>query len=491
MLKIISKIRHCAFINVFMCFAFITFFTYIFLISLFERELINPFKINGGFEADKSEAINSNEYLKNSILSIFIIFSISLFCGHLFLYINVPPLVAYLIVGIIIQNIDAIRKSFVVNDYFIEIIRLLSVITIAVKVAYNMHHLHLQKHWKTALIISLPSTIIGCIWITLLTHLYFEIPLLLSICYGLIIGVSAPPIIGNVAEFIRTRKLEDKHEVNQIIGLAASMDNMFCIVCMNIFMDYLNDKEQYHLLITFGHLVSGFIIGLCIGAFVWVFPSNKELLFFASTRTFMCFIATVGLVYYFKFKLWTSTATIAAIVLSFISAIKFRIDAGIGKKPVEQIYLDNIWNYILEPFLFTFEGYYFVFCDFSLKTIGICLLIIISAVIIKTYCTFFFSIHTELKFKERILVSLATTPRSTVQVANSMLILNLGHNNIFNASVESCKNLYATVVLCLLLTNGLTQIILKIAASRLLKSNTSIVPNDYANMKDIVNNNKA
>uniref|UniRef100_A0AC35TQA0 Na_H_Exchanger domain-containing protein n=1 Tax=Rhabditophanes sp. KR3021 TaxID=114890 RepID=A0AC35TQA0_9BILA len=470
-----DRLLNSATFNIFLCYSFIIFFVYIFFVSLFYRDVANPYTLSAD-QADNSTEIfgdiSITEFLKSSTLTLFMFLAITLVFGRICFYLDIPNLMGYVVFGMLIQNIPILHDNFVIHEYFIETLRLLAVVLIVGRTSLNMSYLEFKKHWFNASMVSMPPTILNCGWIIFLTHYVFGIPWEISLCYAFVIGVTAPPVALAVAGGIVSEKLGTQRGIGQIMRVSALMDNAFCIAALNIVLDYSFEPDAYHIPTTAFHLGVGIGTGLILSWYMFNFPSRSKMALFLTTRSVMFFVSAASMLFFFKTIGWYCTAAYAILLMGYICGTKYRMDEP-GRKPFEQNYLDNVWNLFLEPWLFTFVGYFFKIREYNWTTIGICVIIVVSSVLVKILLTLISTSCLKLRFAEKVYLSIAFIPRGSIQVANSIMILNLSKTHSLSTIPSAGQDFYATVVIALILTTTFGQRFLRFAARKLLKAENS------------------
>lgn len=101
--------------------------------------------------------------------------------------------------------------------------------------------------------------------------------------------------------------------------------------------------------------------------------------------------------------------------------------------------------------LFVFIGYNFNGREYDWLLVGQCLIIIASTVVLKIIFAFISICKLKLKLKEKVFLSLGFIPRSSIQVANSLMIMNLSQHHTNSLIPIESKKFYCTMVLSLLI----------------------------------------
>uniref|UniRef100_A0A0N5A4R3 Na_H_Exchanger domain-containing protein n=1 Tax=Parastrongyloides trichosuri TaxID=131310 RepID=A0A0N5A4R3_PARTI len=472
MLSLIRKFFNRGEVNVFICFWFIVTAIYIYIVSVFYRDVVNPYNFDFDTIANVSgdlENLSHSEYYKDSFISLLCFLILSLIASRIALKLFIPNFIGSVIIGILIQNIDWLRHTLIIHPYFIEVIRLLSAIFIVGRTAVNLNHFEVKKLWQKSFMSSIPATFLNCVWLTILTKFIFNKPLEIAFCYAFVIGITAPPVTFSMASFLINEKLGEKNEIGKIWRVATSFDNYFCIALLNVVMDYMFEPNGNSFLFTFLHTFVGIGIGIVLGIFLWYYPSKKTMSLFTTTRVVMFLTSYGAMLFYFKTIGWYATAPFAILVSGYIVGTRYRKDVGLGIKPLEQTYLDNMWSLFFEPLLFVFVGYNFNAREYDWLLIGQSVLIIVSTVLVKIIFEFFSVSMLSIKIKEKIFFSLAFIPRSSVQVANSIMIMNLSQTHSNPDIGPESKKFYCTMVLSLLLCSTFSQWLYRYLGRTLLK----------------------
>uniref|UniRef100_A0AC35UD98 Sodium/hydrogen exchanger 9B1 n=1 Tax=Rhabditophanes sp. KR3021 TaxID=114890 RepID=A0AC35UD98_9BILA len=470
--QVASKLKYEDFgieLNHAVCFIFITVSLYFFFLSLFYRGLGDPYVHRSNFSQNVVAVGEASitDYYQNSVITLYIFLMLSLVCGRVCFYLDVPVFVGYLLLGLGIQNIPYFRNTLELHSYFIETIRLLCVILIVGRTTVNLNYQELKKHWFNSFFASIPPTAFVSGWLIVLTRCIFKIPIEIALCYGFVLSVTAPPVTYTMANKIMANKLGMQNGIAGIIRVATAFDNIFCIALINIVMDYCFPPAYYGWHTAF-HIVGGTVLGIILCVFLWFFPTRIKMSQYASTRCAMFYLSCAGMLFYLKTIGWYGSAGYTILIMGFVCGTKWRMDSP-GMKPLEQIYLDNIWNWIFEPWLFVFIGYNFRARTIDGRTVWISFVVVFSTMFFKIGTSLISTYFLKLKFKEKLFLSLVFIPKSSIQVANSLMIFNLSQKHPKSDTIpEAGKNFFHNVVIGLLVTTPLTQMLLTFLSKKLL-----------------------
>uniref|UniRef100_A0A0K0F0W5 GH07323p (inferred by orthology to a D. melanogaster protein) n=1 Tax=Strongyloides venezuelensis TaxID=75913 RepID=A0A0K0F0W5_STRVS len=472
-LLLIEKIFHRGEVNVFICFWFIALALYVYVVSVFYRDVVNPYN-NNDFESMANstgdlEDLTNSEYYKDSVVTLLCFLCFSLVASRIASKLFIPGFIGSVVIGMLMQNVDWLKHTFVVHPYFIEVIRLLSAVLIVGRTSVNLNHNELKKYWQKSFMLSIPPTFLNCVWLTILTRFIFSIPLEIAFCYAFVIGVTAPPVTFTMAGYLINKKLGESNDIGKIWRVGTSLDNIFCIALLNVVMDFSFEPNGNSFLFTFLHIGVGICIGIVLGIFLWYYPSKKGMSLFTTTRVAMFFTGYGAMLFYFKTIGWYGTAGIAILISAYIVGTKYRRDAPTGTKPLEQVYLDNIWALFFEPMLFIFIGYNFNIREYDWLLIGKALIIIVSSVGLKILFALISTSLLKLNIREKLFLSLGFIPRSSIQVANSLMIMNLSQNHINSLIPIESKKFYCTMVLSLLICSTFSQWLYRYLGKKLLR----------------------
>uniref|UniRef100_A0A0N5A4R2 Nuclear receptor domain-containing protein n=1 Tax=Parastrongyloides trichosuri TaxID=131310 RepID=A0A0N5A4R2_PARTI len=371
-----------------------------------------------------------------------------------------------IIVGLVIQNVNQFKNIFIVSSYSLEVLRLTAVIFVLTRTAININVNKIKKHWKKSFVLSVPPTIFGCISITLVTYYIFKMPLKISLAYAFIIGASGPMIPTFMSEYLTNKSLGLQSGICEIWKLTTSIDNILCLIFLNITMDIGFQETNQNPLDVCSHIGIGIGIGIALGIIFWYFPFNKTSQSLPLIRVLMIISSGGAALFYFNIINYTSTALFCILISSFVAGIRFKRDSILGIKPNEQVYLDNLWNYIFEPYLFFITGYHCNFSNFVPETFIFCFIIIAFATISKIIFALLSTLFLTLTRGEKIFLSLSSIPRAAIQAANTIMILNLSQNSEIS---EDGKILHLTVVVSLIVPPILCQWIYAYMGGKLLK----------------------
>uniref|UniRef100_A0A0K0F0W4 GH07323p (inferred by orthology to a D. melanogaster protein) n=1 Tax=Strongyloides venezuelensis TaxID=75913 RepID=A0A0K0F0W4_STRVS len=371
-----------------------------------------------------------------------------------------------MIIGMTLQNVEYLKSVFIIFPYYLEVTRLSAVIFVLLRTSLTINYNELKKYWKKAFFAGVPPTILGYISLILLTYFLFKTPLIISLSYAFVIGATGPAVPLFMSKILIDKKLGLHSGIGQIWRLSTSMDNILSIISLNIILDYAFSFNNYSFLHSLVHIVLGIGIGFLFSIIYWYYPFNTNLPFFSTTRTLMILGSCGGLLFYFKTIGYYSTPVIGILIFSFVAGIKYKRDSTDEIYSNEHSYIDNLWFNIFEPYLFIITGYHCDFRNYNWVNFINSLLIVIFAILTKILFGIISTWFLKLKRNEKIFLSLSLIPRSSIQAANAIMIMNLTNDSEIS---KDGKNFYLTTITSLLLPAIFSQWIYYYLGNKLLK----------------------
>ncbi|MGM0601116.1 MAG: cation:proton antiporter, partial [Candidatus Rifleibacteriota bacterium] len=330
----------------------------------------------------------------------------------LFRYFNIPGLVGMLVVGIIfgpfvlkVLDHDLLLVS---SD-----LRLIAMIVILLRVGFSLSRKTLHSVAGRVFLLAFVPAILEGVAITFISKHLLELTLLESALLGTVVAAVSPAVVvPAMLRLIHERKGE-KHEVPAMVMAAASVDDIFVIVCHSIVLGLYITSDR-NILAKIGQipvsLGSGAVIGLLLGYFLYrLFEHYNPR---ATKRVLIIIAVSIMLVHvqnHFAGRIPFS-GLVAAMAIGFIILEKREIIAHeLASK------LAKIWVFA-ELVLFTMVGAQVnIQVAFDAGISGF--LIIFVGLLARSLGVFICLFRSRLRLKERLFVIASFTPKATVQAA--------------------------------------------------------------------------
>ena len=343
-------------------------------------------------------------------LSLILISSIVL--SYFFTKINIPSLIAYLLVGIVFSPylLNLIDVSIVnISIYF----RTIALIIILIKAGLTLKPEDLLKSKKSIIMLSFIPASFEIIAYTIFTPLFFDFSYLDGALLGSVIAAVSPAVVvPKMVKMIEDESGTDKG-IPQTILAGSSLDDIFVIVIFTTLLSLSNTHDfspMVFLHVPFS-IVGGIAVGVILGFVIsflfkkFVFDNNIRIILLLAISFFLKHLET-----------YVEYSSLLA-VISLAMCIR-KIDVGLKDK------ITSLWAFF-SIMLFVLIGSNLnlaYLSDIGFKAVAIIFL----ALGVRSIGTILCFVNTDLNKKERLFAVIAYMPKATVQAALGSVALEAG-----------------------------------------------------------------
>jgi len=272
------------------------------------------------------------------------------------------------------------------------------------------------------------ATFIPCfveaIVVAVLSNLILGFPWTVGFMLGFVLAAVSPAVIIPCLMSLSQRGYGVEKGIPTLVIAACSADDVVAISGFGIFMGLtFSAGEPLWKLILHGPIEV--IIGVAFGVFwgllaQWI--PNKDHHHVAFFRWLIMLAG--GLIALFGAHLihYDGAGGLATIILAFVASIQWRKEGWGDHNPVSKTF-KRMWI-ILEPVIFALIGTEIQVDKINPNTLGLSILVLVLALIIRMIGTYFAVCGGELNRKEKVFMAFAWMPKATVQAALGPIFLD-------------------------------------------------------------------
>ncbi|TKR94104.1 hypothetical protein L596_008435 [Steinernema carpocapsae] len=444
--------------------------------SVLHKNPIFPFS---GNNSEASAAGLPQDYSQKyvaTILSVVIFLLASLASGCLVDLCKLPSLLGMLVIGIALRNIGGVSDVLFVENSVGIFIRKFAFVVILLRGGLGLDAGTLRRMKGTCLRLAfLPCTVEATV-VALAAKLFLDLDFIYGFLLGFILAAVSPAVVVPGMLDIRDRGLGLKAGVSTLVTAAASIDDVYAITAFSLVLSLAmnsGDQSTWGLVLSVVRAPFEVIIGVIIGivggsVLCYLPPATSQRHFFRV----VLLLSLASTLMFGSIALEAETVgPIAVLVAAFVVPFKWRDDLKKGEtKTIEENALARMWNFCLQPLLFTLIGYQL---DFSLLGRELLLsgsLVLTFGLSARIAVAYFAALGSGLNKKERLYVAFSWLPKATVQAALAPVVLDYVNQNPEKEPIRPVGTTILTIaVLSILLTAPVGAFLMRFTASKLLK----------------------
>ena len=394
-------------------------------------------------------------------ISLALIILLGIFSSYLFEKFKLPGLLGMLLLGILIGP----YSLNLINDNLLNIsadLRKIALIIILLRAGFGIKRSELKDIGKPALKMSCIPGILEGFAIAVASTMLLDFTFIQGGILGFIIAAVSPAVVvPQMINLINNKRGTDKN-IPTLILAAASIDDVFAITIMTVFMG-LYGGENINIAGQILGIPISILLGIGLGVVVaLILTKIFDRLNINSTRKILLVLAAAIFITYLETALEhliTIASLLGVMTLSFILMDK---KPEISKDLSEGF--NKIWS-LAEILLFVLVGAQ-VNISVALETGVIGILLIIIGLFFRSIGVWISLANTNLETKEKIFCMISYIPKATVQAAMGAVPLSLG--------VASGDTILAISVVAILLTAPIGSICISYFSPKLLNSEKMI-----------------
>ncbi len=408
--------------------------------------------------------------------TLFLIVFFGVLLNRLSRLLHLPPLVFYLIFGILLSVLDTYlsNESFKILDPGLmdisSYIRKIALIIILLKAGLSLDLSDLKKVGRPAILMSFVPACIEMVAVGVFAPMFLPLSYTESFLLGSVLGAVSPAVVIPMMSKLMEERYGTKKGIPQLIIAGSSIDDIVMIVFYQSFLTM--EKGGKISFLTFLNIplsiVSGVLVGILVGfalSFVFRKSSMDSIL-----KLILLLAVSFGLTFvedlvssYFGFSSLLAIITAALIVHKKDSEISLDLKNKLNK----------IW-YLAEIFLFVLVGAS-IKIEYAGKYFLPAFLLLLVSLSFRSLAVSTCLIKTRLNVRERAYTVLSYLPKATVQAAIGGGLLDLG-NSLLQSGASNAESVVqaGTIVLsvsvvAILLTAPLASIFMNLLYPKMLE----------------------
>ncbi len=408
--------------------------------------------------------------------TLFLIVFFGVLLNRLSKLLHLPPLVFYLIFGILLSVLDTYlsNESFKILDPGLmdisSYIRKIALIIILLKAGLSLDLSDLKKVGRPAILMSFVPACIEMVAVGVFAPMFLPLSYTESFLLGSVLGAVSPAVVIPMMSKLMEERYGTKKGIPQLIIAGSSIDDIVMIVFYQSFLTM--EKGGKISFLTFLNIplsiVSGVLVGILVGfALSFVFRKSKM---DSILKLILLLAVSFGLTFvedlvssYFGFSSLLAIITAALIVHKKDSEISLDLKNKLNK----------IW-YLAEIFLFVLVGAS-IKIEYAGKYFLPAFLLLLVSLSFRSLAVSTCLIKTKLNVRERAYTVLSYLPKATVQAAIGGGLLDLG-NALLQSGASNAESVIqaGTIVLsvsvvAILLTAPLASIFMNLLYPKMLE----------------------
>lgn len=390
------------------------------------------------------------------LLSFALIFLCGFLLGSLFQKIKLPPLLGYMITGIVLGPyvLNLIDGSILTAS---ASLRKIALIIILLRAGLNLDIETLKKVGRPAILMCFLPATFEIIGFAVLGPMLFDLSLLDSLIMGSVLGAVSPAVVVPSMLKLMDEKYGTDQGIPQLIMAGASADDVYVIVLLTAFTSLAStgNMDMLNFLRIPTSVISGIIAGILVGfvlteIFRRISIDDTKKVIITLAVSFILVTIEDAFTGYFGFS-----GLLAIMAMGATMQKKdFQMSVSLSGR------FSKLWTGA-EVLLFVLVGAA-VNIDYALNSGINTILIIFGALIFRMIGVYLCVLGTMLTKKERLFCMISYTPKATVQAAIGSIPLTMG---------LACGNAVLTVAVCaILITAPLGSLLISLTYRKLLQN---------------------
>ncbi|XP_039076745.1 sodium/hydrogen exchanger 9B1 isoform X2 [Hyaena hyaena] len=331
---------------------------------------------------------------------------------------QLPPLLGMLLAGFAIRNVPLLGDYIHISNTWSSTLRNTALTIILIRAGLGLDPRAL-KHLKTVCLrLAVGPCLMEACSTAVISHFLMNFPWQWGFLLGFVVGAVSPAVVVPSMLLLQENGYGIKKGIPTLLIAASSMDDIIAITgfstCMSI--AFSSGGILKTVLSSFRDIIIGVLAGAILGTFVRYFPSEDQTKLTLKRAFFllsMCVSAVLGS-HHIGIHAAGGLCTLA---LSFVAGVNWSTE----KIRVQRV-IKTAW-YIFQPLLFGLVGSEVSVASLKSNAIGICVVTMSLALLIRIFCTFLLMCFAGFSFKEKIFIALSWMPKATVQAVLGPLAL--------------------------------------------------------------------
>ncbi|XP_043427379.1 sodium/hydrogen exchanger 9B2 isoform X2 [Prionailurus bengalensis] len=415
-------------------------------------------------------SITTSECLPGgNLFGIIILFYCAIIGGKLFGLIKLPtlpplpPLLGMLLAGFLVRNIPVISDNVQIKHKWSSSLRSIALSIILVRAGLGLDSKALKKLKGVCIRLSMGPCLVEACTSALLAHFLMGLPWQWGFILGFVLGAVSPAVVVPSMLLLQEGGYGVEKGVPTLLMAAGSFDDILAITGFNtcLGMAFSTGSTIFNVLRGILEVVIGMATGSLLGFFIQYFPSSDQdkLVWKRAFIVLGLSILAVFSSVYFGFP---GSGGLCTLVMSFLAGLRWA-----GEKMLKKI-IAVAWH-IFQPLLFGLIGAEVSIASLRPETVGLCIAILGTAVLIRVLTTFLMVCFAGFNIKEKIFISFAWLPKATVQAAIGSVALDTARSHGEKQLEEYGMDVLTVAFLSILITAPIGSLLIGLLGPRLLQ----------------------
>ena len=369
------------------------------------------------------------------LFSLALILILGVIASYLFKKINMPSLIGYIFIGIILGPycLNVLDSSLLDISSTLRNIALVIILT---RAGLTLKITDLKKIGISAILMSFVPALMEIMGFVLISRLLLDININEALIIGSIIAAVSPAVIVPRMIDLINNNYGTLKGIPQLILAGSSVDDVVVLVLFTSFLS-LENANSFDILALIKIPLS-IILGIIIGCIIGFIIDKIFRMININTISQLLVVLSISFILKYAEDYFVFSGLIAIMALSI--TLKY-LNTAITDKL--QSNYNNLWS-VFEIFLFVLVGA-MVNISYAFKAGINVILIIIGSLLFRMIGVFICLLTTKFNRKEKIFCFIAYMPKATVQAAIGAIPLSLGLN---------CGDLALTIAVCSILLSA-------------------------------------
>ena len=369
------------------------------------------------------------------LFSLALILILGVIASYLFKKINMPSLIGYIFIGIILGPycLNVLDSSLLDISSTLRNIALVIILT---RAGLTLKITDLKKIGISAILMSFIPALMEILGFVLLSRSLLDISINEALIMGSIIAAVSPAVIVPRMIDLINNNYGTLKGIPQLILAGSSVDDVVVLVLFTSFLS-LENANSFDIL-SLIKIPLSIILGIIIGCIIGFIIDKIFRMININTISQLLVVLSISFILKYAEDYFVFSGLIAIMALSI--TLKY-LNTAITDKL--QSNYNNLWS-VFEIFLFVLVGA-MVNISYAFKAGINVILIIIGSLLFRMIGVFICLLTTKFNKKEKIFCFIAYMPKATVQAAIGAIPLSIG---------LSCGDLALTIAVCSILLSA-------------------------------------
>lgn len=369
------------------------------------------------------------------LFSLALILILGVIASYLFKKINMPSLIGYIFIGIILGPycLNVLDSSLLDISSTLRNIALVIILT---RAGLTLKITDLKKIGISAILMSFVPALMEIMGFVLISRLLLDININEALIIGSIIAAVSPAVIVPRMIDLINNNYGTLKGIPQLILAGSSVDDVVVLVLFTSFLS-LENANSFDILALI-QIPLSIILGIIIGCIIGFIIDKIFRMININTINQLLVVLSISFILKYAEDYFVFSGLIAIMALSI--TLKY-LNTAITDK-LQNNY-NNLWS-VFEIFLFVLVGA-MVNISYAFKAGINVILIIIGSLLFRMIGVFICLLTTKFNKKEKIFCFIAYMPKATVQAAIGAIPLSIG---------LSCGDLALTIAVCSILLSA-------------------------------------